>query len=95
MTIDLIKIDYQIAGLKTTKLVSNFHSLFDVDVKLNKPQIKALIENLYKVRVTAVNTHRPPRKKKRLGGILGYKPTYKRVIVTTLTELPRLDPTNF
>jgi large subunit ribosomal protein L23 len=55
---------------------------FHVDVRLTKPKIKALIEDLYNVKVLSVNTHRPPRKKRRLGGIEGTKPKYKKAIVT-------------
>ncbi len=37
---------------------------------------------LFQVKVTAVNTHCPPRKTKRLGHTRGYKTTFKRVIIT-------------
>ena len=38
---------------------------FDVDLKLTKPQIKQLIEELFQVKVMAVNTHRPSKKETR------------------------------
>jgi len=38
------------------------------------------------VKVLAVNTHRPPRKKRRLGSSQGYKTQYKRAIVTLRKE---------
>ncbi|RYX99205.1 MAG: 50S ribosomal protein L23 [Cyanobacteriota bacterium] len=44
--------------------------------------MKKLIEELFSVIVISVNTHRPPRKKKRLGVSQGFKRSYKRVIVT-------------
>jgi len=47
---------------------------FDVDVKLTKPQIKKISQNLFKAEVLSVNTHRPPRKQ-------GYKPSTKRAII--------------
>jgi len=55
---------------------------FDVDPKLTKPQIKALIENLFNVSIIGINTHLPPRQKVRVGTIYGFRPRYKRVIVT-------------
>lgn len=53
-----------------------------VDLRLSKPQIKILIEELLKVVVVSVNTLRPPRKRKRLGLSQGFKTSYKKVIVT-------------
>ena len=55
---------------------------FDVDLRLTKPQIKKLFKNLFDVNVIAINTHRPPRKKVRVGMAQGYRPQYKRVILT-------------
>nr|YP_009238186.1 ribosomal protein L23 [Chromochloris zofingiensis]AMO01064.1 ribosomal protein L23 [Chromochloris zofingiensis] len=55
---------------------------FDVDVRLTKPQIKRLFENLFEVTIIGINTHRPPRQKVRVGVASGYKTQYKRVILT-------------
>lgn len=55
---------------------------FEVIPKATKPEIKAAIENLFDVKVVKVNTSRPPRKKRRVGKFLGYKPQYKKAIVT-------------
>jgi large subunit ribosomal protein L23 len=55
---------------------------FEVTPKATKPQIRAAIEDLFEVKVEKVNTARPPRKKKRVGKFLGYKPQYKKAIVT-------------
>lgn len=55
---------------------------FDVMPKASKPEIKAAIEQLFKVKVVAVNTQNLPRKKRRVGKFLGYKPQYKRAVVT-------------
>jgi large subunit ribosomal protein L23 len=55
---------------------------FDVDLKLTKTKIKSLIEELFEVKVIAVSTHRPPRKKRRIGQFQGYRPRYKRVLIT-------------
>ena len=55
---------------------------FDVDPKATKPIIKQAIEQLFAVKVVSVNTHNPPRKKKRVGRFAGFKSRYKRAIVT-------------
>ena len=80
MIIDLVK--YPILTEKSVLLIQKHQYTFDVDLKLNKPQIKKLIQELFKVNVLAVNTHRPPRKKKVLGASKGYRSSYKRVIIT-------------
>lgn len=80
MIIDLVK--YPVLTEKSVQLLQNTQYTFDVDLKLNKIQIKKLIQDLFQVNVVAVNTHRPPRKKKVLGGSKGYRSRYKRVIVT-------------
>ena len=84
MMIDLVK--YPVITEKTVRLIENDQYTFDLDLRLSKPQIKKLIEELFGVVVIAVNTHRPPRKKKRLGLSQGFKTSYKRVIVTIKRE---------
>lgn len=71
---------------KATLLLEENKYVFDVILKATKPQIKAAIESLFEVKVVAVNTLRPPRKKRRVGKFIGYKPQYKRAIVTLATE---------
>ena len=80
MMIDLVK--YPVLTEKSVRLSENNQYTFDVEPKLNKTQIKKLIESLFPVKVIAVNTHRPPRKKKRLGISQGYRSRYKRAIIT-------------
>nr|YP_009105708.1 ribosomal protein L23 [Neocystis brevis]AIT94431.1 ribosomal protein L23 [Neocystis brevis] len=80
MMIDLVK--YPVLTEKSVRLIENNQYTFDVDLRLHKPQIKKLIEDLFEVKVIAVNTHRPPRHKKRLGFSQGVKARYKRVIIT-------------
>ena len=77
MMLDLVKYPV-IRTEKSTRLIENNQFTFDVDVRLTKPQIKKLLEDFFNVKVLALNTHRPPRKFKRLGS----KPMFKRVIVT-------------
>lgn len=80
MIIDLVK--RPILTEKSVRLIENNQYTFDVDPKLTKPQIKQLIESIFSVNVVGVNTHRPPRRKRRLGMFKGYRNQYKRVIVT-------------
>ena len=67
---------------KATLLLEDNKYVFEVAPRATKPQIKAAIESLFEVSVLKVNTARPPRKKKRVGRFVGYKPLYKRAIVT-------------
>lgn len=68
---------------KSARLIEqNNRYTFDVDPRLTKPQIRKFVEEVFKVKVIAVNTHRPPRKKRRLGSSQGYRTQYKRAIVT-------------
>ncbi len=64
----------------TLSLESNLYT-FEVDPKATKPQIKAAIEELFSVKVVGVQTWHPPRKAKRVGRFLGYRPHYKRATV--------------
>ncbi len=67
---------------KASLLMEQNKYVFDVKKTATKPQIKAAIEALFEVTVKKVNTLIPPRKKKRVGRFIGYKPQYKRAIVT-------------
>lgn len=79
--IDLIK--YPIITEKSyLALFKNQQYTFDVDLRLSKPQIKKVFENLFNVNVIAVNTHIPPRKNLRVGTTQGYRARYKRAILT-------------
>jgi len=65
MMLDLVKYPV-IQTEKATRLIENNQFSFDVDVRLTKPQIRKLVEEFFNVKVLAVNTHRPPRKNKRI-----------------------------
>ncbi len=67
---------------KATLLLESNQYTFEVDPKATKPQIQAAIELLFEVKVTAVNTLKPPRKSRRVGKFMGHRPLYKRAIVT-------------
>ena len=74
--IDFIK--RVIVTQKSTTLLESERYTFDVDVHLKKTDIKALVEDLYNVKVISVNTHRLTRKKSAFGGV---RPRTKRAII--------------
>ena len=53
-----------------------------VDVKANKIEIRKAVEDIFKVKVLAVNTIQMLGKKKRLGKGEGMRPSWKKAIVT-------------
>lgn len=67
---------------KATLLLENNQYVFEVVPGANKLQIKAAIEELFDVRVVAVNTFNPPTKKRRMGRFVGHRAHYKRAVVT-------------
>ena len=75
-------IKYPIITDKATRLLENNQYSFIVDRYSNKITIKAAIEHLFNVKVIKVNTCRLPRKKKRVGKYVGWKPQYKKAIVS-------------
>lgn len=75
-------IKYPIITDKATRLLENNQYSFVVDRYSNKTSIKTAIEDLFNVKVIKVNTCRLPRKKKRVGKYIGWKPQYKKAIVT-------------
>nr|YP_009646376.1 ribosomal protein L23 [Chloroparvula japonica]QBX98139.1 ribosomal protein L23 [Chloroparvula japonica] len=90
----LDKIKKFVVTEKSVQLFENQQYVFDVDPSLSKPQIKALIESHFKVRVSGVNTHRLPSKRSK-----GRTRSTKRAIVTlapgsTLPVLDQLGSTN-
>ncbi|WP_414542464.1 50S ribosomal protein L23 [Nostoc sp. CCY0012] len=67
---------------KATILMEQNKYTFEVAPKASKPQIKAALEDLFQVRIVKINTMMPPRKQRRVGKFIGYKPQYKRAIIT-------------
>lgn len=81
MNFDLIK--YPVITEKTyLAMFKHRQYTFDVSLNLTKPQIKMLFEKLFNVNIIAINTHCPPRQRVRVGMKTGYRPRYKRVILT-------------
>lgn len=79
--IDLVKAPV-ITEKSYLSVIKNTQYTFDVDKRLTKTQIKKLFFNLFSVDVIAVNTHIPPRQRLRVGMAQGYRPSYKRAIIT-------------
>ena len=65
---------------------------FRVARTASKPQIRSAVENLFKVKVMAVNTHNRRGKTKRFKGRLGFRSDMKFAIVT-LAEGNTIDVT--
>jgi large subunit ribosomal protein L23 len=75
-------IKYPIITDKATRILENNQYSFVVDRYSDKLTIKSSIEYLFNVKVIKINTCRLPRKKKRVGKYIGWKPNYKKAIVT-------------
>jgi len=72
-----------IVSEKTMELGKSHNKyVFLVDRKANSMQIKKEIENIYKVKVEAVNIINQKGKVKRLGRSLGRRPALRKAIVT-------------
>jgi len=66
--------------------------IFEVPLEATKPEIKQAVEDLFKVKVQAVNTLRVKGKVKRFRGHLGKRKDWKKAIVT-LAEGDMIDVT--
>ena len=75
-------IKYPIITDKSTRLLENNQYSFIVSPYSDKITIKAAIEYLFNVKVAKINTCHLPKKKKRVGKYIGWKPYYKKAIVT-------------
>ncbi|MDP2653828.1 MAG: 50S ribosomal protein L23 [Candidatus Omnitrophota bacterium] len=67
---------------KGTSLEPDRKYLFKVAGKANKIQIKRAVEEIYKVKVQAVNTTVVPGKRKRVRQEFGYTTDWKKAVVT-------------
>jgi large subunit ribosomal protein L23 len=66
---------------KATLLAKKNQYVFKVWPRANKTEIKKAIKELYGVDVISVKIIRVPAKRRRLGGIRGWKKGYKKAIV--------------
>lgn len=67
---------------KSTRILEKNQYTFDVAPHLSKQEIRLFVEEQFQVKVLAMNTHRPPRKSRRLGQFQGFRAKVKRVMVT-------------
>jgi len=67
---------------KSTRGSEHNQVTFEVSLDASKPEIKAAVETLFKVKVEAVNTLRQKGKLKRFRGRLGVRSDYKKAMVT-------------
>ena len=67
---------------KATGIADKNQYTFRVFPKANKVEIKKAVEGVYGVNVTDVNIVNVLRKRRRLGKVTGWKPGYKKAIVT-------------
>jgi large subunit ribosomal protein L23 len=77
---------------KATNVSEHNQVIFRVPLTATKRQVRAAIEGLFNVRVTAVNTIRVRGKLKRFRGRIGRRSDYKKALVT-LGEGQRIDVT--
>ena len=75
-------IKYPLITEKAMRILETNQYSFIVDRYSNKNAIKESIEFLFNVKVIKVNTCRLPRKQKRIGKYIGWKPQYKKAMVT-------------
>ncbi len=66
----------------TTAMLEVNKYVFKIAPKAGKKEVKKAVENLYKVKVEAVNTINIPRKFKVQGRTQGWKAGFKKAIVT-------------
>lgn len=77
---------------KSVNLYGNRQYTFIVDKSLTKPQIKYIIEKIFDVNITDVNTAMLPVKTRRVGKYIGKRSRYKKAYVKlregdTITDL--------
>nr|QWW93231.1 ribosomal protein L23 [Lunularia cruciata] len=75
------EVKYPVLTEKTIRLLEKNQYSFDVNINSNKTEIKKWIELFFNVKVISVNSHRLPKKKKKIGTITGYTVRYKRMII--------------
>lgn len=78
---------------KGTRLASRRKYFFLVSSTANKQDIKRSVEELFKVKVQDVHTSVMPGKPRRVGARWGWKPNWKRAVVT-LAEGSKIEVAN-
>ncbi|HUN51722.1 MAG TPA: 50S ribosomal protein L23 [Candidatus Sulfotelmatobacter sp.] len=77
---------------KSTRASEHNQVIFRVPLSATKPEIKAAVEGLFNVKVTAVNTLRVKGKEKRFKNTIGVRSDWKKAMVT-LAEGQSIDVT--
>jgi large subunit ribosomal protein L23 len=75
-------IKYPLLTEKAVNLYNNRQYTFIVSRELTKMQIKFIIEKIFTVKITAINTCILPIKNRRVGRFLGKKTSYKKAYIT-------------
>lgn len=70
--------------------ISENKYIFKISARATKNQVKAAIEKIYNVKVEKINTVSIPRKRRNRGRIPGWKPGYRKAMVT-LKEGNKID----
>jgi len=86
---DLIK--RPIITEQTSDFMANKRYVFEVDIRANKTEIKDAIQQIFKVKVSKVNTMRMPAKPKRYGRYNGYTSEWKKAIVQLSADSNELE----
>ncbi|WP_199616561.1 50S ribosomal protein L23 [Paenibacillus alkalitolerans] len=76
---------------RTSEMMENKKYVFEVDSRVNKTEIKQAVEQIFKVKVTGVNTMRVPGKPKRYGRYSGYTSEWKKAVVTLSPDSKELE----
>ncbi|GLI10378.1 MULTISPECIES: 50S ribosomal protein L23 [Paenibacillus] len=76
---------------RSSEMMAEKKYVFEVDIRSNKTEVKQAIEQIFKVKVTNVNTLRMPAKPKRYGRYSGYTSEWKKAIVTLSADSKELE----
>ncbi|MCK9862663.1 50S ribosomal protein L23 [Paenibacillus sp. ATY16] len=76
---------------RTSDFMAVKRYVFEVDLRANKTEIKDAIEQIFKVKVTSVNTMRVAGKPKRYGKYNGYRPDWKKAFVQLSADSKELE----
>ncbi|SEG77755.1 50S ribosomal protein L23 [Paenibacillus sp. UNC499MF] len=76
---------------RSTEMMADKKYVFEVEIRANKTEIKQAIEQIFKVKVSNVNTLRMPAKPKRQGRHSGYTSEWKKAIVTLSADSKELE----
>lgn len=78
--LNLIK--YPLATEKAMNLYNNRQYTFIVSRELTKTQIKFVLEKIFDIKITDINTCILPTKNRRVGRFVGKKTKYKKAYIT-------------